>query len=262
MAIEQERTALYQLLNAFSNIFAWEETKLGRTKVMTHKIDTGSARPIWLPPRRIPPHLYDEVQKIIAEMFRDGVIIPSKSPWASPVTLVLKKDGSIRFCVEYRRLNALTKRDSFPLPRIDDTLDFLTGCSWFSTLDLKSGYWQVEVDPKDREKTAFILPNGLDQFETMPFGLCNAAATFQRLMQTALQGLYPKQCLIYLDDVILFGRTAEEHNDNLRTILGRLQEAGITLNPKKCCFLRRSVAYLGYTIYAREDPSSGTVAPT
>ncbi|BHF85119.1 hypothetical protein SprV_1002827800 [Sparganum proliferum] len=122
------------------------------------------------------------------------------------------------------------------------------GSRWFSTLDLKSGYWQVEVEPADRQKTAFILPQGLYEFKTMPFGLCNSAATFQRLMQVVLSHLYPRQCLIYLDDVIVFGKTIRQHNDNLRAVLLALREAGLTLNPQKCQFLREKVNYLGHEV--------------
>ncbi|GFT82419.1 retrovirus-related Pol polyprotein from transposon 297, partial [Nephila pilipes] len=130
------------------------------------------------------------------------------SPWASPIILVRKKDRSTRFCVDYRRLNDITKKDSYPLPRIDDTLDTLSGNVWFSTLDLKSSYWQVEMDPVDREKTAFTTSGqGLWQFNVMPFSLCNAPDTFERLMETVLRGLSPEAYLIYLDDIIIVGLT-------------------------------------------------------
>ncbi|KAL5968234.1 Transposon Ty3-G Gag-Pol polyprotein [Taenia solium] len=229
-------------------MFAWQGTKLGRTKIIKHAIDTGETKPIWQPPRCIPPPLLEDVNRPLNEMISDNVIRPSKSPWASPITLVKKSDGSLRLCVDYRKLNAVTKKDAFPLPHINDSLDFLHGANWFSTLDLKSGYWQVEVAEADREKTVFIVPNGLYEFQTMLFGLCNAAATFQRLMQTALMGLIPKHSIIYLDDILVFGRHMQEHNANLKLVLNRLRDAGLTLNSKKCHFLQRSVIFLGHTV--------------
>ncbi|CDS36977.2 RNA directed DNA polymerase reverse transcriptase [Echinococcus multilocularis] len=243
-----ERKELRQLLLKYAKIFSWQGVRLGRTNIVKHKIDTGEARPIWQPPRRIPPPLLEEVNRLVEEMLRDEVIKPSKSPWASPVALVKKNDGSLRLCIDYRKLNAVTKTDAFPLPHINDSLDSLHGSQWFSTLDLKSGYWQVEVAEADREKTAFILPNGLYEFQTMPFGLCNAAATFQRLMQTALIDLFPKHCVIYLDDILVFGGDIQEHNANLKLVLDRLRDARLTLNPKKCHFLQRSVTFLGHTV--------------
>ena len=139
-------------------------------------------------------------------MYAQGIIKPLGSPWASLVVLVKKEDGGTRFCVDYRNLNELTKKDSYPLLRVDRTLDALSGSSWFSTLDLKSGYWQVEVEEQEREKTAFTAGNGLWQFNVMAFGLCNAPATFERLMDNILGDL---RCLVYLDDMIAHAKTFE-----------------------------------------------------
>ncbi|XP_003370466.1 reverse transcriptase family protein, partial [Trichinella spiralis] len=175
------------------------------------------------------------------EMLHAGVIESASGPWSSPVVLVRKKDGSPRFCVDYRRLNAVTLVDAQPIPRIDDTLDALAGAKWFSTLDLASGYWQVEVAEKDLEKTAFSTPLGIFQFRVMPFGLCNASATFQRSMVKALRGLTWKTCLVYLDDIIVFGKTEEEHLERLEGVLSRLQSVGLKIKSEKCQLIRQSV---------------------
>jgi hypothetical protein len=154
------------------------------------------------------------------------------------------------FCVEYRRLNSITKLDELPLPRIDDTLDILAGAKYFTTLDLASGYWQVAMDPAASEKTAFTTYSGLYEFRRMPFGLANAPATFQRLTELVLAGLARTSCLVYLDDVLVIGSTLEEHNRNLRKVLERIRQAGLRLKPKKCKFSQRSVTYVGHVVAA------------
>ena len=181
-------------------------------------------------------------------MSEQGIIEPSRSPWASPVVLEKKKDGSTRFCVDYRKLNAVTKKDSYPLPRFDTSLHSFFGSTWFSTLDLKSGYWQVEMEEADKEKTAFTTGEGLWQFVVMPFGLSNASATFERLMEQVLVGLPWSVCLVYLDDIIVHARSFEEELDRLRAIFDRLQETNLKLNPKKCYLFQIKVSYLGYRI--------------
>ncbi|KAM0724690.1 Retrovirus-related Pol polyprotein from transposon 17.6 [Formica fusca] len=192
----------------------------------------------------------NEVDKVIEEMKSQGVIEESQSPWVSPVVLVRKKDGTIRFCVDFRKLNMVTIKDSYPLPRIDEILDQLAGNSWFSTLDLKSGYWQLKLRPEDKEKTAFSFGRGLWQFTVMPFGLCNAPATFERLMERVLRNLLSKICLVYLDDIIIYGKSFTEMMENLEKVLLRLREANLKINPTKCILFSRKVKYLGHVISA------------
>ena len=179
----------------FTDVFALDQSELGITDLVTHVIDTGDCAPIKQPPWRIPFALHEKVDHLVKEMLEQGVVTPSKSLWGSPVVLVAKKDGNTRICVDYQRLNAVTKSDVFPLPRVDDSLDQLANSTYFTTLDLAGGYWQVLVDPPSREKTAFVTHSGLFEFSVMPFGLKNAPATFQRLMETVLAGLIRNICL-------------------------------------------------------------------
>ena len=177
LTTEYQKTKVYNLLCNNADLFSKGSNDIGRTDLVKHKINTGSAKPIKQAPRRLPFAKREAADQAVAKMQEHDVIEPSTSPWSSPVVLVQKKDGSLRFCVDYRKLNNVTLKDSYPLPRIDDTLDALGGSQWFSTLDLKSWYWQVELDRKDKEKTAFSVGGGLWQFRVMPFGLCNAPAT-------------------------------------------------------------------------------------
>lgn len=239
-----QQRQLHKLLLEFQDIFSKGPQDLGKTGLAKHEINTGDAVPVRQHPRRLPLAQREEAFKAVKDMQKQGIIEPSVSPWASPVVLVKKKDGSTRFCVDYRKLNDLTKKDSYPLPRIDSTLDELAGSTWFSTLDLKSGYWQVEVEEKDREKTAFSVGNGLWQYNVMAFGLCNAPATFERLMENVLGDL---RCLIYLDDVIVHASTFERE---LERLFSRLRAANLKLNPKKCELFRCKVRFLGHVVCA------------
>ncbi len=184
---------------------------------------------------------------MIDEMLRADVIQESSSPWASPIVLVRKKDGSLRFCVDYRRLNAVTRKDVYPLPRIDDLLDQLSGMKVFSTLDARTGYWQIKMEEKSKEKTAFVTMEGLYEFRVMPFGLCNAPATFQRLMQRALSGL--SFCNVFIDDTVVFSDSVESHLGYLKQVFDRLR-IGLKLHPQKCRFAYPEVLFLGHIVSA------------
>ena len=207
--------------------------------------------------RRVPEALKDSINCEVNRMLEQNIIRPSSSPWSSPVVMVQKKDGSWRFCIDYRKLNSVTHRDAYPLPRIDATLDSLTGCQYFTTLDLAAGYWQVGLEEGDKEKTAFTTRQGHFEFNVMPFGLTNAPATFQRLMECTLAGLTHEQCLIYLDDIIVFSSSFPTHLERLRNVFTALRQANLQLKLSKCSFGQKEVQYLGHIVSAtgiKPDP--------
>ena len=183
-------------------------------------------------------------------MLRHGTIEPAASPWASNVVIVKKKDGTLRFCVDYRRLNAVTYKDSYPLPLIDNCLNALSGSSWYSTLDLRSGYYNIPIAEEDRDKSAFITQGGCFRFTVMPFGLTCAPSEFQRLMDVVLCGLSYLTCLVYLDDVIVFGSSFDERLMRLEQVFDRLARANLKLKPSKCSLCQRSVDFLGHVVSA------------
>eukprot|EP00171_Calliarthron_tuberculosum_P021997 IDg21997t1 len=185
---------------------------LGLINITEHHIDLDSGtRPIRQLPYHAGPYARQFVAEEVERMLKGGVIRPSKSEWASPVVLAPKSDGSLRFCVDYRRLNAVTKRDSYPLPRMDECIDSLGNARVFSTLDANWGYWQMQVGKKSVPLTAFTCHQGLFEFNRMPFGLTNAPATFQRALDIILAGYKWQTCLVYLDDVIVFSQNYEDH---------------------------------------------------
>ena len=246
-----DATKLKQVLCHNHDVFCLEEGERGETNLTEMEIATGDVTPRRVPLRRMPLAVRREVARQLETMQEAVVIQPSQSPWSSPVVMVRKKDGSQRFCVDYRALNAVTKVDTYHLPRVDDLLDRLGGSRYFSTLDLASGYWQIPVSPGVREKTAFVVPQGLYEFRVMPFGLTNAPAVFQRLMHKVLLGLNPKEgpdfVSVYIDDVLVFSPTPETHLEHLEKVINRIREAGLKLKPSKCCFVRE-VEYLRHLL--------------
>ena len=249
---DQEKRVLMEFLTVNHHIFSLEEGERGETDLVQMEIDTGDAHPKKQPPRRKPFALRREVARQLSEMQSKGVIEPSRSPWASPVVLVKKRDDTHRFCIDYRGLNSVTKPDGFPLPRIEYLLDQLGGCKYFSTIDLASGFWQIRMHPKAQEKTAFAIHQGLFEFRVMPFGLTNAPAVFQRLMQQVVTPLNPKSgpdfVSVYVDDILVFSASLEEHLSHLKIVIHRLAEAGLKLKPSKCRFAQKELQFLGHII--------------
>ena len=217
--------------------------------MIRHGIQLTDTRPFKQKFRRIPPGMLDELQQHLKQMLNSEVIRPSHSPWASNIVPVRKPDGKIRFCIDFRQLNQRTVKDAYALPRIEDTLDLLHGMCLFSAINLKSGYWQVEMEEDHKPYTAFTVgPLGLWECNRLPFGLTNAPATFQRVMETILGDLNMKICVVYLDDIIIFSHSYEEHLQHLDAVFERIKQHGLKLNPSKCKFFQRRLKYLGHII--------------
>ncbi|UYV74885.1 hypothetical protein LAZ67_12001673, partial [Cordylochernes scorpioides] len=238
-----EQKELKQVLERYGDLFS---SRLGRTNLAKHRIDTEDAKPIKHKPYRVSAKERDIIKEQIDEMLTEGIIRPSSSPWSFPVILVKKRDGKYRFCVDYRKLNNVTVKDVYPIPRIDEVMDTLQGSTHFSAIDLRSGYWQVEVEERDKEKTAFTTAHGLYEFNVMPFGLCNASATFERNMENMLGNLRWQICLCYLDDVIIYSPDFPTHLKRLEAVFRCFRESNLRLNDKKCRFVFEELEILGY----------------
>lgn len=246
----EQQEELWQVLMEFQNIFALTEEEVGLTHLVQHDIDTGDARPIKTRPRHLPLAHQAATDNVISEMLRAGISEPSDSPWASGVVMVNKKKSlKIRFCVDYRPLNSVSKRDLYPLPCIDESLDLISGSLWFSSLDLRSGYWQVHLSPEAKPKTVFCTGRGLWQFRILSFGLCNVPATIERLMEKVLADVPHQECLVYLDDILVHGSSFEAEMTSLRRVLKvRTAASGLKLHLDKCCFMRKELEFLGHKI--------------
>ena len=241
--------AAQELISEFACIFSQDDLDLGRTSIVKHSIKVNDSVLFKEWYRHIPPGMYEEVKAHIQEMLDVGAIRPSNSPWASAVVLVQKKDGKLWLCIDLQKLNARTIKDAYSLPRIDETLDCLNGEEWFSSLDLKSRYWHVEMEEDSKAFTAFSVgPLGFYECKHMPFGLTNAPATFQQLMQSCLGSLHLHYCIIYLDDIIVFSKTLEEHVIRLRAVFEKLKQVGLKIKPSKCEFFRQELTYLGHVV--------------
>ena len=243
---ENKRVEL--LLNKFKNCISLNDNDVGLTSTIKHNITLSKDTAIKQPIRRVNGELAEKIEDILKQDHKDGIIRPSNSPWSSCIVPIVKKCGGLRLAVDYRLLNRLTIKDSFPLPNRNDAVYNLHGSKYFSTLDLTRGYYNVPMDEQSIPLTAFSTSRSHWEFVRMPFGLCNAGATFQRLMNLVLRGFSWSQCICYIDDCMILGSTFDEHYKNLHDVLACLAEHGLKIKPAKCFLFRQEVKFLGYEV--------------
>ena len=243
-----QKKRMENLLHRHKNAFVTNPKRPKSVTIAEHRILTPGALPAAGKTRRIPQAWEKEVDEQVKDMCENDIIRPSKSPWNAPILLVKKKDNSTRFVCDFRYLNDVTKKDTYPLPHIRDVLDKMNGAKFWSTLDAASAYWSVPLAERDKEKTAFSVPRGKFEFNVTPYGLCNAGATYQRMMDICLAGLPSDRVLAYMDDIVVFTATLEEHEAALDSVLERLEAAGVTLKPSKCVIASDRVDFLGYEL--------------
>ncbi|KAL7868508.1 hypothetical protein SRHO_G00098920 [Serrasalmus rhombeus] len=235
-------------LNAIPEVFAQHDLDFGHSSKVRHHIRLSDETPFKQRARPIHPQDINAVRRHLEELLEAGVIRESESSFSSPIVVVRKKNGDVRLCVDYRKLNLQTVKDAYALPNLEETFSVLTGSQWFSVLDLKSGYYQIELNEADKHKTAFVCPLGFWEFNRLPQGITNAPSTFQRLMEKCMSDLNLKEVIVFLDDLIVFSATLEEHEHRLLRVLQRLKEYGLKLSPEKCKFFQTSVRYLGHIV--------------
>lgn len=242
------RERFIQTLKSIPEVFAHHDLDFGRTDKVKHRIHLHDETAFKHRARPVHPNDIEAVRKHLRDLLDAGVIRESESSFSSPIVVVRKKNGDVRLCIDYRKLNMQTVKDVYPLPNLEESFSALTGSRWFSVLDLKSGYYQIEVEEADKAKTAFVTPLGFWEFNRMPQGVTNAPSTFQRLMEKCMGDLHLKDVLVFLDDLIIFSETLDEHERRLVKVLHRLREYGLKLSLEKCKFAQTSVRYLGHVV--------------
>lgn len=243
---KQEQLVI-QLFKEWSQIWAWSDFDLGCLKTYRYRIDTGDSPPQSRKRYRLSDAENEEISRQLKALLGQGIVRRCESsPWCAPTLLVPKKNGKWRWCIDYRALNSTMKGDQYPLPLIDELLRALQGCAWFSSLDLRAGYWQMAVHPDDIQKTAFSTKEGLFEWTRCPFGLKTMPECFQRAMESVLQGLDFVQ--IFMDDILVHSPTFESHLEHIKTVFHRLMIAGLKLNPEKCTMFKDHVIYLGHVV--------------
>ncbi|EYC17459.1 hypothetical protein Y032_0030g2061 [Ancylostoma ceylanicum] len=245
------------LIQEYQNVFALTDVELTQTHMIEHDVEVGNHEPIRQKTRPVPLRLRGQVNEMLMDLKKRNIIEESTSPWASPIVLVAKKDGSLRLCVDYREVNKVTKKDSYPIPSIDVILQNLKGKKWFSPLDLASGYWQIPLTKRAKEISAFTTTSGLYQFRVLPFGLTAAPAVFQRFMEKVLGELIGPEVAVYIDDIIIATETLERHTEVLGAVLDAFQRANLKIKPQKCRLVEPAIQFLGHIVDkdgVRTDP--------
>lgn len=247
----EQKLQLEEFIKSQRSVFSLSDNSLGFTNLVKHKIQLSDCTPFKQKHRRVPPSMYEELKSHLQQLLDTKVIKRSNSPWSSNIVIARKKSGELRLCIDYRQLNLRTIKDSYALPRIEEVLDCLSESKYFTVLDMKSGYHNIEVEEEHKPRTAFSVGSlGLYQYERMPFGLTNAPATYQRLMEELFGDINHKECVIFLDDIVVYAPTFEEHLKRLKHVFEKIKDSGMLLSPKKCHFCRKQTKYLGHVISA------------
>jgi hypothetical protein len=245
----EKKEIIEKLIRKYEDIIEYDEEKLGKIKLVKHEIEIKkNQEPIAQKRYKEIDEKRKFIKKEVEQLLKMGKIRESKSPWASPVVLAKKKGADYRFCIDYKKLNDITKKDSYSTPRIDELLEIYETARWFSSLDLAAGYHQIEMEEKDKEKTAFVCLQGLFEYNVMPFGLTNALATFQRTMDKTLKEYIGEFVTVYLDDIMIYSKSFEEHIEHVEKVLMKLKEINVVIKLKKCEFGKRNIEFLGYIV--------------